>query len=185
MYPIYNQIEIMKKSYYVYAHYKPNGKLFYIGKGCNDRDISIEQRSKEWLKEAKEGYNISIIADNLNNKQAFLIEQAVIKALNPQGLINKKVPKSIVTPYWKKNKTKYHVHASSSIDEAIESIKSQIKNHSLSDYESFLVQKRPINLSKEEKQIRTKAKIKLNKIKELRQRLDKASHLKNPDLFDY
>ena len=45
----------MKKRYYVYAHYNSKGELFYVGKGCNGRDEDLNQRSKEWLAEAKDG----------------------------------------------------------------------------------------------------------------------------------
>ena len=112
----------MKKRYYVYAHYKSNGELFYVGKGCGNRGESPSNRSQEWVNEAKEGFTTTIIANDLNNKQAFLIEQSVIRAMNPTGLVNKKIPSSIVEPYWKKKNQNRHVSTTSSYEDALKAI---------------------------------------------------------------
>ena len=171
---IYNKIVDMKKRYYVYAHYKLNGELFYIGKGIGDRNETPIARSKEWLNEAKDGFNTVIIADNLNNKQAFLIEQSVIRAMNPMGLINKKIPSDIVEPYWKKTKIQSHVHTTTSPDKAIPAIEEQINNIHFTDKEKELMSLKRKECSEKEKLIRGKAISKRYKLKELNKRLDRA-----------
>ena len=167
----------MKKRYYVYAHYKPNGELFYIGKGTGDRNESVIARNKEWLNEAKNGFTTVIIADNLNNKQAFLIEQSVIRAMNPIGLSNKKVPSNAVEPYWKKNKPQYHVNITTPIDKAVQAIKLQINKISFNDIEQVLLMKTPKELNQKEIKIRQKAQSKTQKLRELRKRLDRAEKI--------
>ena len=167
----------MKKRYYVYAHYKPNGELFYIGKGTGDRNETPSTRSKEWLNEAKDGFTTTIIADNLNNKQAFLVEQSVIRAINPMGLTNKKIPSDIVEPYWKKTKHLRHVSANSSPEDALKAIEFQIQNNQLTLEEELLSQKLPSEVKGKEKTQRQKVLSKLFKLKELNERLDKAKQL--------
>ena len=174
---IYNKIVNMKKRYYVYAHYKQNGELFYIGKGTGDRNETPIARSKEWLNEAKDGFTTVIIADNLNNKQAFLIEQSVIRAMNPMGLTNKKIPSDIIEPYWKKNKPTHHVSTKSSPEDALKAIEFQIQNNQLTPKEELLSQKLPSEVKGKEKIQRQKVLSKLYKLKELNKRLDKAKQL--------
>ena len=174
---IYNKIVDMKKRYYVYAHYKLNGELFYIGKGTGDRNETPIARSKEWLNEAKDGFTTVIIADNLNNKQAFLIEQSVIRAMNPIGLTNKKIPSDVVEPYWKKDKPIYHVSTKSSPEDALKAIEFQIQNNQLTPEEKLLSKKLPNEVEGEEKLRRNRIINKIGKLRELNKRLDKAKQL--------
>ena len=174
---IYNKIENMKKRYYVYAHYKSNGELFYVGKGCGNRGESPSNRSQEWVNEAKEGFTTTIIANDLNNKQAFLIEQSVIRAMNPTGLVNKKIPSSIVEPYWKKKNQNRHVSTTSSYEDALKAIEFQILHNQLTPKEKLLSKKLPSEVEGEEKLQRAKVLRKLWKLKELNKRLDKAKQL--------
>ena len=174
---IYNKIVDMKKRYYVYTHYKPNGGLFYIGKGTGDRNETPIARSKKWLNEAKDGFTTVIIADNLNNKQALLIEQSVIRAMNPMGLANKKIPSDAVEPYWKKDKPIYHVSTKSSPEDAIKAIEFQIQNNQLTPEEKLLSKKLPNEVEGEEKLRRNRIINKIGKLRELNKRLDKAKQL--------
>jgi hypothetical protein len=49
--------------FYTYAHYKPNGDIFYIGKGQGMRYKSFASgRSKHWHEAAKEGFESVILA---------------------------------------------------------------------------------------------------------------------------
>lgn len=164
----------MKKRYYVYAHYKPNGELFYIGKGTGDRNETPIARSKEWLNEAKDGFTTIIIADNLNNKQAFLIEQTVIRTMNPMGLTNKKIPSDVVEPYWKKKNKNHHVSTTTSYEDALKAIEFQIQKNQLTPKEKLLSKKLPSEVEGEEKLQRTKVLGKLYKLKELNERLNRA-----------
>lgn len=174
---IYNQIKYMKKRYYVYAHYNSKGELFYVGKGCNGRDEDLNQRSKEWLAEAKDGFTIVRIAEDLNMKHSFLIEQSIIKALKPNGLVNKKVSSESVKPYWRQTKPKKHVSTVSSYEDAIKAIEYQIDNNQLTPNEEILVQQKRSELDDENKKLRSYALIKLNKLKELNNRLQRAKDL--------
>lgn len=168
----------MKKRYYVYAHYNSKGELFYIGKGCNGRDEEILYRSKEWLAEAKDGFTTVRIAEDLNMKHSFLIEQSVIKALKPNGLVNKKVSSKVVKPYWRQTKPKKHISTTSSYEDAIEAIKYQISNIDFTPNEEILIQQKRSELDDENKKRRNYALTKLNKLKELTKRLNKAQSLK-------
>ena len=38
------------ENYYVYVHKKPDGKIFYVGKGKNKRAWSISDRNNLWKK---------------------------------------------------------------------------------------------------------------------------------------
>jgi hypothetical protein len=168
----------MKKRYYVYAHYNNNNELFYIGKGTNNRDEDPTMRNQEWLNEARNGFTSKVIADDLNNKQAFLIEQAVIRALENDNLTNKKIPGDIVIPYWKKpNKPQHHIHSNTNIDDAITILENKIKLHSLSQKEIDFLQLPKDKLNKEEKKSRQRLLAKRYKLTELEKRLKRAKEL--------
>ena len=174
----------MKKRYYVYAHYDEKGKLFYIGKGTRNRDETPCQRSKEWINEAKNGFTSVIIADNLNNKQAFLIEQATIRALNPQGLVNKKIPSDVVLPYWKQpNLPKHYVSTTTDIKHAIQLIENKIEKYSLSEEETQFLKIPRKELSDQNKKRRVKLQMQQVKLKELNLRLKKAKSLQRTSLY--
>jgi hypothetical protein len=65
--------------FYTYAHYKPNGEIFYIGKGQGMRYKFISSgRSKHWHEAAKDGFDPIILArwpseDEALEHEAFLI----------------------------------------------------------------------------------------------------------------
>lgn len=77
--------------YYLYSHSNADG-IFYIGKGCSDRDKEnhMSKRSTEWLKASKNGYTSKIEA-NGTETDILALEKAVIKSLVAQGvnLVNK------------------------------------------------------------------------------------------------
>ncbi len=66
--------------YYTYAHYTPNGKVFYIGKGVDDRAYSFSDRSHAWKRAIKvnKGLNIEILAYWGTEKEAFEHEKVLI-----------------------------------------------------------------------------------------------------------
>lgn len=66
--------------YYVYLHKKPNGEVFYVGKGTKKRAWSKHNRNKFWnciLKKYGE-FIVEIIADNLQEWYAFELEHETI-----------------------------------------------------------------------------------------------------------
>jgi hypothetical protein len=79
----------IKNNFYVYLHCKPDGTVFYVGKGCLRRAKSKGHRNSDWHKIAKDGYTISIIVDNLPEEIAYEIEKNVIAYFFPMGnLVN-------------------------------------------------------------------------------------------------
>lgn len=79
----------IKNNFYVYLHCKLDGTIFYVGKGCLRRAKSKGQRNLAWHKIAKDGYTISIIAENLPEDIAYEIEKNLIAYFYPMGnLVN-------------------------------------------------------------------------------------------------
>ena len=74
------------KKYYVYAHSKPNGEVFYIGKGSGDRLNKTGNRSDFWKRTvAKYGFIASKLADTLTEREAFDKEIELIAEYKKQG----------------------------------------------------------------------------------------------------
>ena len=72
----------MDNRYYVYAHTKPNGEIFYVGKGSNKRAFCTFGRSKVWEAYTnKYGLNPVFIDRNLSQDQAFELEEFLIAEL--------------------------------------------------------------------------------------------------------
>jgi hypothetical protein len=64
----------------VYAHTKPDGTIFYIGKGLKRRSKDVRNRNAYWQNITnKYGYEIVLLADSLTNKQAINEEIELIK----------------------------------------------------------------------------------------------------------
>lgn len=75
--------------FYTYAHYTPEGRLFYIGKGSSVRRAHYMQgRNNYWCKVvAKYGKPVvKILAEWLTEKEAFEHEATLIKEYREQGL---------------------------------------------------------------------------------------------------
>ena len=75
--------------FYTYAHYTPEGRLFYIGKGSSIRRAHyMKNRNNYWCKVvAKYGKPVvKILAEWLTEKEAFEHEIALIKEYREQGL---------------------------------------------------------------------------------------------------
>lgn len=69
------------KKYYVYIYKrKDNGNVFYIGKGCNNRDICIAGHNNYCRNIAKKyGCVVERIYENLTEQQALNLEEQTIK----------------------------------------------------------------------------------------------------------
>lgn len=68
------------KKYYVYSHKKENGELFYIGMGCGKRAYKKDTRSSFWKKTFnKYGLIVTILFENLTQKEAYEIEEYLIR----------------------------------------------------------------------------------------------------------
>jgi len=70
----------------VYAHYKPDGSIFYIGKGTERRVYSRHSRSAYWKNVvSKYGYEPKILARFNCEKEAFEHEKFLISCLKDLG----------------------------------------------------------------------------------------------------
>jgi len=73
--------------YYTYAHYTPNGEIFYIGKGKEDRAFSRHDRSYKWreIVQKARGISIEILADWDTEEEAFSHEMLLIDCFKSMG----------------------------------------------------------------------------------------------------
>jgi len=78
------------KRFYVYAHLRPTGEVFYIGKGTNKRAWSRSLRNRHWnFIVDKHGFKVTIVRDRLTEKDAFDLEARLIKYFRQFGdLVN-------------------------------------------------------------------------------------------------
>jgi group I intron endonuclease len=66
-------------NFYTYAHSKPDGSIFYIGKGAGDRAWQKENRNIHWHRTvAKFGYQVNILAKWDTENEAFDHEKFLI-----------------------------------------------------------------------------------------------------------
>lgn len=79
----------MSSSFYVYTHRKPNGEVFYVGKGSGDRYKSKKDRSQHWHRVVKKhGYTARIELENLTEKDALSKEIELISYYGMENLCN-------------------------------------------------------------------------------------------------
>jgi ribosomal protein S27AE len=66
--------------HYTYAHSSPEGKVFYVGKGVNDRAFSFSDRSHDWKRAVKQhnGVTIQILAEWDTEEEAFAHERFLV-----------------------------------------------------------------------------------------------------------
>lgn len=76
----------MKNDYYVYSHTKPDGTIFYIGKGRARRAYRKCNRSLFWKRVSKDGYSVSIIRRGLTEVESFRIESNLIHLIGRRDL---------------------------------------------------------------------------------------------------
>jgi hypothetical protein len=79
--------------YYTYAHYSPEGQLFYIGKGSKDRAFSFGGRHQDWKRAVKffKGVKVQILAEWQTETEVFEHEKILIECFKDLGyaLVNK------------------------------------------------------------------------------------------------
>lgn len=73
--------------FYVYLHVTYTGRVFYVGKGANQRARSLSGRSKAWRSVATMGYSIVIAADGLIESAAYALEAELIAHFRKFGPI--------------------------------------------------------------------------------------------------
>jgi len=75
--------------FYVYLHKKPNGQIFYVGKGKGYRATQKWSRNAHWRRVVdKYGYNVTIFKDNMTEQEAFNLEMELIEAIGLDNLTN-------------------------------------------------------------------------------------------------
>ena len=73
--------------YYTYSHCKPDGSIFYIGKGMGDRVFSKDNRNIHWKRTvAKYGYEPQILAHWDTEEEAFSHEKLLISCFKDMGI---------------------------------------------------------------------------------------------------
>lgn len=80
------------KKYYTYTHSDLSGKVFYVGKGTNDRAWRNE-RNKDWKEKVKSlnnKYFVEIVYDELTEEEALDAEALLIELYGFENLTNKK-----------------------------------------------------------------------------------------------
>ena len=84
-----NQIPV-RPEYYVYAHTKENGTVFYIGKGKWDRAWAVRNREPMWHDITKnEKWKVILLADCLAEEKALEYEKEMIEHFSKFGeLVN-------------------------------------------------------------------------------------------------
>lgn len=83
--------KVKEDNFYVYLHRKKdNDKIFYIGKGKNDRYKSLSGRNLHWKNTIlKHGWYSKIVQNNLIEEDALELEEFIIKNIGLQNLCNK------------------------------------------------------------------------------------------------
>ena len=74
--------------FYTYAHYKPDGAIFYIGKGQRRRAWDIISRSKKWKQALQEfgGHKVQVLACWETEQEAFEHEIFLIACFRDMGV---------------------------------------------------------------------------------------------------
>ena len=74
-------------NFYTYSHSKPDGSIFYIGKGVGDRAFSKDNRNIHWKRTVnKYGYQVTILADWKTEEEAFEHEKFLISCFKDMGV---------------------------------------------------------------------------------------------------
>lgn len=103
-------------SYITYAHYKPNGDIFYIGKGTVSRAYSKQGRNIVWKRtvEKYKSFNVKILCEWPTEDEAFQHEILLIDCFRDMGIQLVNIAKGGMgssgfrhTEEFKKNKAKH------------------------------------------------------------------------------
>ena len=74
-------------AFYTYSHSKPNGSIFYIGKGVGDRAWQKDNRNPHWHRTVdKYGYKVEVLAKWDKEEDAFEHEKFLIYCFKDMGI---------------------------------------------------------------------------------------------------
>jgi hypothetical protein len=74
----------MISKFYVYGHFRPDGSLFYIGKGCDTRAWCRNKRPKEWQDEAGDSFEVCLLEGFDTDEDALEREKELIELFGLQ-----------------------------------------------------------------------------------------------------
>lgn len=75
------------RDFYTYLHKKPDGSVFYVGKGVEGRAFSHDNRNIHWHRTvAKYGFEVQILAYFQSEDEAFRQERLLIKSFRDSGI---------------------------------------------------------------------------------------------------
>lgn len=73
--------------FYVYIHKKPEGDVFYVGKGTGDRAFSHDNRNIHWQRTVKKyGLEVQVLSHFSDEQEAFTQERLLIKSFRDSGV---------------------------------------------------------------------------------------------------
>lgn len=73
--------------YYIYIHSKPDGEIFYVGKGKDNRAYQKTMRNRYWhFVYNKYGYIVNIIESGLSQEEACVKEKLLINSIGRKDL---------------------------------------------------------------------------------------------------
>lgn len=80
---------VMRKDFCVYFHARPDGSVFYVGKGVSSRPYRRTGRNMTWQAEvAKIGtFSVQIVESGLTEEEAFAKEVELISELRESGVV--------------------------------------------------------------------------------------------------
>jgi len=80
---------VMRNDFCVYLHLRPDGSVFYVGKGVPSRPYRKQGRNMTWKAEvAKIGtFSVQIVQDNLTEEKAFALEVELIAEFRASGVM--------------------------------------------------------------------------------------------------
>jgi hypothetical protein len=79
----------LEPKFYVYEHIRPDtGAVFYVGKGCGQRAINFNARSKRWKAVRYEAGSVEVRypVEGINEELSFLAEMEYIDVLRRRGV---------------------------------------------------------------------------------------------------
>lgn len=79
-----------EKKFYVYFHKRPDGTIFYVGKGHGNRAWVKKSRNNHWNNVVNKhgGFDVEIVSENLTEQEAFAKERELILELGMDNLTN-------------------------------------------------------------------------------------------------
>lgn len=76
--------------FYVYFHKRPDGSIFYVGKGKNDRAWYKRNRNKHWWNVVNKhgSFDVEIVKSGLTEQEAFELEAKYVNEIGIDNLTN-------------------------------------------------------------------------------------------------